>query len=121
MDVTIWHNPACSTSRGVLAMLEHAGIQPKIVEYLRTPPSRAQLAGMIRAAGTGVRAAMRQRDALYSELGLDNPALSDAQLLDALVEHPALIQRPFVQTPLGTRLCRPKELLYEILPAIGGL
>ncbi|GMU68084.1 MAG: arsenate reductase (glutaredoxin) [Steroidobacteraceae bacterium] len=121
MDATIWHNPACSTSRSVLAMLEHAGIQPTIVEYLRTPPSRAELAELIRAAGIGVRGAMRQKDALYRELGLADPALGDAKLLDAMAEHPALINRPFVRTPLGTRLCRPKELLYEILPAIGGL
>lgn len=116
MDITIWHNPACSTSRAVLSMIEQAGTTPRIIEYLKTPPTPAQLAAAIRAAGIGVRAAMRQKEKLYAGLGLADPALTDQQLIDAMVAHPVLIERPFVQTPLGTRLCRPRERLHEILP-----
>jgi arsenate reductase len=96
-------------------MLRDAGIEPTITEYLSSPPARAELAEMIRGAGIGVRDAMRSKEALYTQLGLSDPALDDAQLLDAMISHPVLINRPFVQTPLGTRLCRPKELLHEIL------
>lgn len=116
MDITIWHNPSCSTSRGVLAMIEEAGFQPRVVEYLTSPPTRAELAATIRDAGIGVRDAIRSKEPLYAELGLANPAAGDDALLDAMVAHPRLIERPFVITPAGTRLCRPRERVYEILP-----
>ena len=116
---TIWHNPACGTSRNTLAVLRHAGIEPTVVEYLRTPPSRDAIAQMIASAGVSVREAMR-KDALYVERGLDDPALDDDALLDAMARDPALINRPFVQTPLGTRFCRPWERVLEILPPLRG-
>ena len=116
MTATIYHNPACGTSRNALARLREAGIEPTIVEYLNKPPSRDKLQALIRDAGLTVREALRQKGALYDELGLGDPALTDAQLLDAMLTHPVLINRPFVVTPLGTRLCRPLERLDEILP-----
>lgn len=115
-DVTIYHNPQCGTSRNTLAMIRNAGIEPAIVEYLRTPPTRQQLEGMIRAAGLSVRAALREKGTPYHELGLGNPALTDEQLLDAMMLHPVLINRPFVVTERGTRLCRPSEAVLDILP-----
>ena len=114
--VTIWHNPACGTSRNTLAMIRNAGIEPTVVEYLQTPPSRAELKAMITDAGLTVREAIREKGTPYAELGLDNPALSDEQLLEAMVKEPILINRPFVVTPLGTRLCRPSEAVLDILP-----
>jgi arsenate reductase (glutaredoxin) len=116
MDVTIYHNPACGTSRNALAMIRNAGIEPTVIEYLKTPPSREQLQDMIAKAGLTVREAIRQKGTPYGELGLDDPALSDEQLLDAMLEHPILINRPFVITPLGVRLCRPSEVVLDILP-----
>jgi arsenate reductase len=116
VTATIYHNPACGTSRSALALLREAGIEPVIVEYLREPPSRAQLQTLIRDAGLTVREVLRQKGAPYDELGLGDPALSDDQLLDAMLAHPILINRPFVVTTLGTRLCRPLERLREILP-----
>jgi arsenate reductase len=116
MNVTIYHNPGCGTSRNTLAMIRNAGIEPAIIEYLKTPPSREQLVKMIADAGLTVREAIRQKDTPYAELGLDNPALSDEQLLDAMLANPILINRPFVITPLGTRLSRPSELVLDILP-----
>jgi arsenate reductase len=116
-DVTIYHNPACGTSRNTLAMIRDAGIEPRVVEYLKTPPSRSELAAMIKAAGLTVREAIRDKGTPYHELGLDDPKLSDAALLDAMVAHPILINRPIVVTPKGTRLCRPAEKVLEILPA----
>lgn len=116
MQVTIYHNPACGTSRNTLAMIRNAGIEPTVIEYLQTPPSRAELKAMITDAGLTVREAIREKGTPYAELGLDNPALSDEQLLDAMVKEPILINRPFVVTPLGTRLCRPSEAVLEILP-----
>ncbi|MGR9393732.1 arsenate reductase (glutaredoxin) [Rhizobium leguminosarum] len=116
MNVTIYHNPACGTSRNTLAMIRNAGIEPDIIEYLQNPPSRQELVGMIADAGLTVRDAIRQKDTPYAELGLDNPDLSDDQLLDAMLKDPILINRPFVVTPLGTRLSRPSELVLEILP-----
>lgn len=116
MDVTIYHNPACGTSRNTLALIRNAGIEPHIVEYLKTPPSRAVLQQMIADAGLSVRDAMRQKEALYRELALDDTAITDAALLDAMLAHPVLINRPFVVSPLGTRLCRPSELALDILP-----
>lgn len=117
MDVTIYHNPACGTSRNTLELIQHAGIEPTVIEYLKTPPSRDQLARMISDAGLTVRAAIREKGTPYAELGLDNPELSDDELLDAMIETPILINRPFVVTPMGTRLSRPSEVVLDILPA----
>ncbi|TCN21264.1 arsenate reductase (glutaredoxin) [Sinorhizobium americanum] len=116
MDVTIYHNPQCGTSRNTLALIRHAGIEPKMIEYLKSPPSREELAAMIRDAGLSVREAIREKGTPYAELGLDDPAASDDQLLTAMLEHPILINRPFVVTPLGTRLARPSEAVLDILP-----
>ncbi|WP_456309756.1 arsenate reductase (glutaredoxin) [Siccirubricoccus soli] len=115
-DVTIWHNPSCGTSRNTLAMLREAGIEPHVMDYQKTPPDRATLQAAIAAAGITVRQALRSKGELYAQLGLDNPALSDDALLDAMLAHPILIERPFVFAPKGVRLCRPKEKLLEILP-----
>jgi arsenate reductase len=117
MDVTIYHNPRCGTSRNTLALIRHAGIEPQVIEYLETPPSREELAAMIRDAGLTVREAIREKETPYADLGLDDPALSDDQLLAAMLEHPILINRPFVITPMGTRLARPSEAVLDILPA----
>lgn len=117
MDVTIYHNPACGTSRNTLELIQHAGIEPTVIEYLKTPPSRERLAKLISDAGLTVRAAIREKGTPYAELGLDNPELSDDQLLDAMIETPILINRPFVVTPMGTRLSRPSEVVLDILPA----
>lgn len=116
MIVTIYHNPDCGTSRNTLAMIRNAGIEPAVVEYLQTPPDRDQLKVMIAAAGLSVREAIREKGTPYDALGLANPALSDGQLLDAMLAHPILINRPFVITPIGTRLCRPSEVVLDILP-----
>lgn len=118
MNVTIYHNPACGTSRNTLALIRHAGIEPTVIEYLRQPPSRERLIELIAAAGLGTREALRQKGTPYAELGLDDPSLSDDQLLDAMMADPVLINRPFVTTPLGTRLCRPSEVVLDILPAV---
>jgi arsenate reductase len=115
MDATIYHNPACSTSRNALALMRESGLEPTIVEYLKTPPSRSQLAKLLKAAGVGVREAIRRKEPLYAELGLDDPALTDTQLLDAMVANPRLIERPIVVTPKGVRLCRPLERVNELL------
>ncbi|ANL72582.1 arsenate reductase (glutaredoxin) 1 [Rhizobium phaseoli] len=116
MNVIIYHNPACGTSRNTLAMIRNAGIEPTVIEYVNTPPSRTELMKMIADAGLTVRLALREKDTPYVELGLGNPDLSDDQLLDAMLAQPILINRPFVITPLGTRLSRPSELVLEILP-----
>ncbi|PRD42855.1 arsenate reductase (glutaredoxin) [Phyllobacterium phragmitis] len=116
MDITIYHNPNCGTSRNTLALIRNAGIEPKVIEYLKTPPSRSQLKDMIAKAGLSVREAVREKGTPYADLGLDNPALTDVDLLDAMLEHPILINRPFVLTPLGARLCRPSEVVLDILP-----
>ncbi|KXG86978.1 arsenate reductase (glutaredoxin) [Agrobacterium bohemicum] len=117
MDVRIYHNPACGTSRNTLELIQHAGIEPTVIEYLKTPPSREQLSKMISDAGLSVRVAIREKGTPYAELGLDNPDVSDDQLLDAMIETPILINRPFVITPMGTRLSRPSEVVLDILPA----
>ncbi|TWG83869.1 arsenate reductase [Cupriavidus gilardii J11] len=117
MAVTIYHNPACGTSRNTLAMIRNAGIEPRVIEYLVTPPSRAELRDMIDRAGLTVRQALREKGTPYAELGLDDPALTDDQLLDAMLAHPILINRPFVITGLGVRLCRPSEVVLDILPS----
>lgn len=116
MDVTIYHNPACGTSRNTLEMICNAGIEPTVIEYLKTPPTRDELVRMIADAGLTVRQAIRQNGTPYAELGLDDPALTDDQLLDAMLKDPILINRPFVVTPLGTRLSRPSEVVLDILP-----
>lgn len=113
--VTLYHNPHCGTSRNTLALIRNAGVEPRIVEYLLQPPGRDELAAMIRAAGLSVRQAVRQKEARFSELGLGAPDTSDDELLDAMVRHPILINRPFVVTELGIRLCRPSELVLDIL------
>lgn len=118
MNAVIYHNPKCGTSRNTLALIRHAGIEPEVIDYLVNPPGRARLVELITAAGLSVRDAIRQKGTPYDELGLGNPALSDDALLDAMQAHPILINRPFVQTDLGTRLCRPSEAVLEVLPAI---
>lgn len=114
--VTVYHNPKCGTSRTVLARIRHAGIEPQVIEYLVTPPNRDTLQSMIQEAGLSVRAALREKGAPVQELGLDQPDVTDEQLLDAMMEHPILINRPFVVAPGGTRLCRPADVVLEIIP-----
>lgn len=116
MDATIYHNPSCGTSRNTLALIRAAGIEPTVIEYLREPPTREKLSRMIADAGLTVREAMREKGTPYAELGLGNPDLTDDQLLDAMMKTPILINRPFVVTPLGTRLARPSEVVLDILP-----
>ena len=116
-DVTIYHNPACGTSRNVLALIRHAGIEPTIVEYLKTPLARAQLRALFAATGEPVRALLRSKEGVFANLGLDDPWLTDEQLLEAVECHPILMNRPIVSTPLGVKLCRPNsESVLEILP-----
>lgn len=116
MPVEIWHNPACGTSRNTLALIRHVGIEPQVIDYLSAPPSKEILAETIVAAGLTVREAIREKGTPYLELGLDDPTLSDDTLLDAMLAHPILINRPFVITPIGVRLCRPSEVVLDILP-----
>lgn len=116
MTPTIYHNPKCGTSRTTLALLQELGFEPTVIEYLKTPPSRETLAGLASQAGVPLRDLIREKEALYTELGLADPSLTDEQLLDAMTENPILINRPIVVTSLGTRLCRPAELVREILP-----
>ncbi len=115
MDVTIFHNPRCGTSRNTLAAIRAAGIEPQVVDYLAHPPARAALQEMIARAGLQVRDALRAKEPVAAELGLLDPAVGDAVLLDAMLAHPVLINRPFVVTPKGVRLCRPAELVHDIL------
>jgi arsenate reductase (glutaredoxin) len=115
--ITIYHNPACGTSRNVLGLIRNSGAEPTVVEYLKTPPDRATLQALITAMGIPLREAIRQKGTPYAELGLDDPALSEDALLEAMLQHPILINRPIVVTALGTRLCRPSETVLEILPA----
>jgi len=117
MSVTIYHNPDCGTSRNTLAMIRNADIEPEIIEYLKNPPDRATLKDLIVRAGLTVRATLREKGTPYVELGLAEASLSDEQLLDAMLAHPILINRPIVVTPLGVRLCRPSEVVLDILPA----
>lgn len=114
--ITIYHNPACGTSRNTLAMIRNSGVEPEVIEYLITPPSRGTLADLIARMGVPVRAVLRDKGTPYAELGLDDPTLSDDALLDAMMAHPILINRPIVVTPLGVRLCRPSEQVLDILP-----
>ncbi|MDQ0320249.1 arsenate reductase [Pararhizobium capsulatum DSM 1112] len=114
--VTIYHNPACGTSRNTLELIRHGGIQPTVIEYLSHPPTREKLVTMIADAGLTVRQAIREKGTPYAELGLADPSLTDDQLLDAMLAHPILINRPFVVTPMGTRMSRPSEVVLDILP-----
>ena len=114
--ITIYHNPACGTSRNVLAMIRNSGEEPVVIEYLKTPPDRATLTALIAAMGVPVRAVLREKGTPYAELGLDAPKWSDEQLIGFMLQHPILINRPIVVTPLGTRLCRPSERVLDILP-----
>ncbi|MBB3212236.1 arsenate reductase [Herbaspirillum sp. Sphag1AN] len=116
MTITIYHNTRCGTSRNTLALIRNSGTEPVIIDYLQNPPTRENLVQMIIAAGLTTRAAIRAKEKLHAELGLENPTLSEEALLDAMLAHPILINRPFVVTPLGTRLCRPSELVLDILP-----
>jgi arsenate reductase (glutaredoxin) len=116
MSVTIYHNPDCGTSRNVLAMIRNSGEEPRIVEYLKTPPSRAELVALIARMGIAVRDLLRQKGTPYQTLGLDDLHLTDDALIDAMMAHPILINRPIVVTPLGVRLCRPSEAVLDILP-----
>jgi arsenate reductase len=115
-DVVIYHNPACGTSRNTLAMIRNAGIEPHVVEYLKTPPSRALLLQLMARAGLKPRDLLRQKGTPYAELGLDDGSLTDEQLVDAMMEHPILINRPLVVTERGVKLCRPSEAVLDILP-----
>lgn len=116
VDIIIYHNPACGTSRNTLGMIRNAGIEPHVVEYLKTPPARALLARLIERAGLTPRALLREKGTPYAELGLDDRSLSDDALLDAMMAHPILINRPLVVSPRGVRLCRPSETVLDLLP-----
>ena len=115
--VTIYHNPKCGTSRTTLALIREAGIEPEIVEYLKTPPTRTVLTGLIKQSGGSARDLLRVKEPLAAELGLDDPKVSDAKIVDAMMEHPILLNRPIVVTARGARLCRPPETVHEILSA----
>jgi arsenate reductase len=115
-DITIYHNPSCSTSRNVLAAIRESGREPQVVEYLKTPPTKEQLRALVAAMGVPVRAILREKEATYAQLGLADPKWSDEQLLDFIVQHPILLQRPVVVSPLGTKLCRPAEEVRTLLP-----
>ncbi|ABE44146.1 arsenate reductase (glutaredoxin) [Polaromonas sp. JS666] len=115
-SVTIYHNPQCGTSRNVLALIRNTGVEPEVIEYLKTPPTREKLLELIAQMAVPVREVIRQKGTPYGELGLDDPALPDEALIDAMLAHPILINRPIVVTPLATRLCRPSEAVLDILP-----
>ena len=117
MTVTIWHNPVCGTSRNVLAMIRATGVEPVVVDYVQHPPAREKLLGLIAAAGLTPRGLLREKGTPFAELGLSDATLTDAALIDAMLAHPTLINRPLVETPRGTCLCRPSEVVLDILPA----
>ena len=119
--ITIYHNPDCGTSRNTLAMIRQSGVEPTIIEYLKSPPDRATITKLVSDSGLTLRQALRQKDTPFDVLGLGDPSNTDADLLDAIEAHPILLNRPFVVTPIGTRLCRPSELVLEVLenPEIG--
>lgn len=119
MDVVIYHNPDCGTSRNTLALIRHVGLEPHVVEYLKTPPSRALIAGMAARTGQPLRALLREKGTPFGELALDDPSLTDEQLLDAIEAHPILLNRPIVVTPRGVKLCRPSEAVLDLLPEDG--
>lgn len=120
MDITIYHNPACGTSRNTLALIRAAGIEPTIIEYLKTPPSRDTVRALAAATGEPLRALIREKGTPFAELGLGDPSLTDDQLLDAIEAHPILLNRPIVVSPKGTRLCRPSEAVLPLLPPMTG-
>ena len=115
-DIVIYHNPECGTSRNALAMIRNAGIEPHVIEYLKTPPSRAMLESLIARAGITPRELLREKGTPYGELGLADPSLGDEALIDAMMAHPLLINRPLVVSPLGVKLCRPSEAVLDLLP-----
>lgn len=115
-DITIYHNPKCGTSRNTLAMIRNSGVEPEVIEYLKTPPSKTRLEALIEDAGITPRELLRAKEAIYSELNLDDAKWTDDEIVDFMLQHPILINRPIVVTSLGTRLCRPSELVLEILP-----
>ncbi|MGO4572559.1 arsenate reductase (glutaredoxin) [Microvirga sp. 2TAF3] len=117
MDVIIYHNPDCGTSRNALGLIRNAGVEPHIIEYLKTPPTRLLLRQLIHRMGVSVRDVVREKGTPFQELGLGDPAITDDQMLDAMMAHPILINRPIVVTPLGVKLCRPSETVLDILPA----
>jgi arsenate reductase len=119
-DVVIYHNPACGTSRNTLAMIRNAGIEPHVIEYLKSPPSRPLLVQLLARAGLSVRDVLREKGTPFTDMNLGDPSLTDAQLLDAITEHPVLLNRPLVVTPKGVRLCRPSEAVLDLLPAQQG-
>jgi arsenate reductase (glutaredoxin) len=114
--VTIYHNPQCGTSRNVLALIRNAGIEPEVIEYLKTPPTREKLRELVAQMAVPLREVIREKESVYKNLGLDDATLADEALIDAMLAHPILINRPIVVTPLGTRLCRPSEAVLDILP-----
>lgn len=116
IDIVIYHNPACGTSRNTLALIRNAGIEPHVIEYLKSPPSRAQLQSLLARMGIGARELLREKGTPYQELGLDDASLDDDALLDAMVSHPLLINRPIVVSPAGVALCRPSERVLDLLP-----
>lgn len=115
-DITIYHNPACGTSRNTLALIRHAGIEPKVVQYLQTPPTQQELRRLLSAMGMSVREILREKGTPYAELDLGNPKWTEDELLDVIARHPVLMNRPIVVSPLGVRLCRPSEAVLELLP-----
>jgi arsenate reductase (glutaredoxin) len=118
MDVTIYHNPDCGTSRNTLALIRHAGIEPTVIEYLKTPPTREKLIRLIDEAMLRPREALREKGTPFVEFGLGDPGVTDEAIVEAMLKHPILINRPFVVTPMGTRLCRPSEAVLDILPPV---
>lgn len=114
--ITIYHNPKCGTSRNTLALIRNSGVEPEVIEYLKTPPSKAKLEALARAADISPRELLRAKEAIYGELNLADPKWTDDEILDFMLQHPILVNRPIVVTPLGTRLCRPSELVLDILP-----
>lgn len=116
MDVIIYHNPECGTSRNTLGLIRNAGIEPHVIEYLKTPPSRIMLESLVARMATPLRALLREKGTPFADLGLGDPALTEAQILDTMLEHPILINRPIVVSPKGVRLCRPSEAVLDLLP-----
>ena len=117
IDIVIYHNPECGTSRNTLAIIRNAGIEPHVIEYLKTPPNRPRLVSLIARMGISARQLLREKGTPFAELGLADPTLSDDQLIDAMIEHPILINRPIVVSPLGVKLCRPSEEVLDLLPS----
>jgi len=119
MDVVIYHNPACGTSRNAVALIRHVGIEPHVIEYLKTPPSRAMIVDLAARAGVPIRLLMREKEAAFADLGLGDPGLDDDRLLEAIEAHSVLLNRPIVVSGLGVRLCRPSEAVLDLLPSDG--